>query len=74
MGFHPPNAPIRGVGVPLVDISLHKQFALGEEKTLDSRVDFLDLWIWKGNLRGMVYILICDSRHPILQTLSGASC
>ena len=53
-----------------MDISLHKQFALGEEKTLDFRVDFLDLWIWKGNLRGMVYILICDSRHATLQTAS----
>ena len=36
------NAPLRGDGVPVVDLSLHKQFALGEEKTLDFRVDFFN--------------------------------
>ena len=34
--------PLRGDGVPLVDISLHKEFAFGEEKTFDFRVDFFN--------------------------------
>ena len=34
--------PLRGDGVPLVDLSLHKQFAFREEKTLDFRVDFFN--------------------------------
>ncbi len=34
--------PLRYDGVPIVDISLHKEFALGEQKTLDFRVDFFN--------------------------------
>ena len=34
--------PLRGDGVPLVDISLHKQFAFGEGKSFDSRADFFN--------------------------------
>ncbi len=35
-------APFRRDGFPLVDLSLHKQFAFGEAKTLDFRVDFFN--------------------------------
>ena len=35
-------SPLRYDGVPLVDISLHKQFAFGEAKTLDFRVDLFN--------------------------------
>ena len=34
--------PLRGDGVPVVDISLHKEFAFGEQKSLDFRVDFFN--------------------------------
>ncbi len=34
--------PLRYDGVPLVDISLHKQFEFGEEKTFDFRVDMFN--------------------------------
>ena len=34
--------PLRYDGAPIVDISLHKEFALGEERALDFRVDFFN--------------------------------
>ena len=34
--------PLRYDGVPLVDLSLHKNFALGEDKTFDVRADFFN--------------------------------
>ena len=34
--------PLRGDGIPLVDISLHKEFAFREEKSFDFRVDFFN--------------------------------
>ena len=34
--------PLRYDGVPLVDISLHKEFVFGEEKSFDFRVDFFN--------------------------------
>ena len=34
--------PLRSDGIPLVDISLHKQFAFGDAKALDFRVDFFN--------------------------------
>ena len=35
-------SPLRYDGVPIVDLSLHKQFAVGKEKSLDFRVDFFN--------------------------------
>ena len=34
--------PLRYDGVPIVDLSLHKNFALGEDKTFDVRADFFN--------------------------------
>ena len=34
--------PLRYDGVPVVDLSLHKNFALGEEKVFDVRADFFN--------------------------------
>lgn len=34
--------PLRYDGVPLVDLSLHKNFALGEDRTFDVRADFFN--------------------------------
>ena len=34
--------PMRYDGVPVVDLSLHKNFALGEDKTFDARADFIN--------------------------------
>ncbi len=36
------RSPLRYDGVPLVDISLHKEFAFGEQKAVDFRVDFFN--------------------------------
>ena len=36
------RSPLRYDGVPLVDVSLHKEFAFGEQKTVDFRVDFFN--------------------------------
>ena len=34
--------PLRGDGIPVVDISLHKEFAFGEGKSLDFRADLFN--------------------------------
>ncbi len=64
------RTPLRGDGIAIVDISLHKEFPTGDGKTLDFRVDFFNAFNHAvfadpiGNIASPVAGFVKDAADP----------